>query len=53
VDRCAEIIMQGFRKGKMEIVVGKGLEMHALWLKRLFPALVLKLASKVGKPDET
>jgi len=53
VDRCAGIIMQGFRKGKMEIAVGSGFEMHALWIKRLFPGLVLKLASKVGKPDET
>lgn len=52
VNRCAEIIMQGFRKGKMEIAVGKGMEMHALWLKRFFPSLVLKLASKIGKPDE-
>ena len=52
VDECARIIMRGFHKGKMEIAVGKGLEMHALWLKRFFPGLVLKLISKVGKPDE-
>ncbi len=52
VDRCAEVIMRGFRKSKMEIAVGSGFEMHALWLKRLFPALVLKLASKIGVPDE-
>lgn len=51
-DRCAEVIMRGFRKGKMEIAVGSGFEMHALWIKRFFPGLVLKLASKVGKPDE-
>ncbi len=52
VDRCAAVIMKGFRKGKMEIAVGSGIEMHALWIKRLFPGLALKLASKVGKPDE-
>jgi NADP-dependent 3-hydroxy acid dehydrogenase YdfG len=52
VDECARIIMQGFRKGKMEIAVGRGMEMHALWLKRFFPGLVLKLASKVGVPDD-
>jgi dehydrogenase/reductase SDR family protein 7 len=40
------------RQGKLEIAVGKGMEMHGLWLKRFFPNLVLKLASKVGNPDE-
>jgi len=52
VDKCAAVIMKGFRKGRMEIAVGEGIEMHALWLKRFFPGLVLKLAAKVGKPDE-
>jgi dehydrogenase/reductase SDR family protein 7 len=52
VDECAAVIMRGFHKGKMEIAVGKGMEMHALWLKRFFPGLVLKLASKIGNPDE-
>lgn len=52
VDECAKVIMKGFRKGKMEIPVGRGIEMHALWVKRFFPGLVLKLASKVGNPDE-
>lgn len=52
VEECARIIMRGFRKGKMEIAVGRGLEMHALWLKRFFPGLVLRLASRIGKPDE-
>lgn len=52
VDECAKVIMRGFHKGKMEIAVGRGIEMHALWLKRFFPTLVLKLSSKIGKPDE-
>jgi len=50
VTRCAEVIMKGFRKGKQEIPVGEGIEMKALWLKRFFPGLVLKLAAKQGKP---
>lgn len=51
-DEAARRILSGIRKGKMEIPVGEGLEMHALWLKRFFPGLVLRLANKVGKPDE-
>ncbi|HET6564202.1 MAG TPA: SDR family oxidoreductase [Xanthomonadales bacterium] len=53
VDECARVIMKGLHKGKMEIAVGSGIEMHALWIKRFFPGLVLKLASKIGNPDET
>lgn len=52
VDECARVIMKGFRKGKMEIAVGSGIEMHALWIKRFFPGLVLRLASKIGNPDK-
>ncbi len=52
VDQCAAVIMQGFQRGKMEIAVGSGIEMHALWIKRFFPSLVLKLSSKIGNPDE-
>ncbi|MDZ4731519.1 MAG: SDR family oxidoreductase [Xanthomonadales bacterium] len=52
VDECAKVIMKGFRKGKMEIPVGSGIEMHALWIKRFFPGLILKLASKTGNPDQ-
>jgi hypothetical protein len=44
--------MKGFRKGKMEIPVGSGIEMHALWIKRFFPGLILKLSSRIGNPDE-
>jgi len=42
VTRCAEVIMDGFRKGKPEIPVGEGMEMKALVLKRFFPKLVFK-----------
>lgn len=52
VDECARVLMKGFRKGRMEIAVGTGIEMHALWIKRFFPGLVLKLASRIGNPDE-
>lgn len=48
VTRCAEVIMDGFRKGKPEIAVGEGMEMKALWLKRFFPSKVFKLAEKMA-----
>ena len=43
VGPCAKVIMRGFEKGTPEIAVGKGLEMHFLWIKRLFPSLAFKL----------
>ena len=46
VSDCAKKIMQGFRKGKQEIPVGKGFEMNALWIKRFFPKTLFKLAEK-------
>jgi short-subunit dehydrogenase len=42
VNRCAQVIMEGFRKGMPEIAVGEGMEMKALWLKRFFPKVVFK-----------
>lgn len=48
-DRCAAEILQGLKKGKPEITVGHGKEMHTLWLKRFFPGLVLRMASRFGK----
>jgi NAD(P)-dependent dehydrogenase (short-subunit alcohol dehydrogenase family) len=45
VDRCAQVILRGFRKGRPEIAVGEGFEMHALWLKRLIPRLVFRKAA--------
>lgn len=51
VDRCAAVILKGLKKGKAEIPVGKGLEMHALWIKRLFPGIVFKKAAEMVKKD--
>lgn len=48
VTRCAEVIMEGFRKGTPEIAVGEGIEMKALWLKRFFPSKVFRLAEKMA-----
>jgi len=45
--RCAEVIMSGFRKGTAEIAVGEGIEMKALWLKRLFPGLVFRKVARM------
>jgi len=49
VTRCAEVIMDGFRKGKPEIAVGEGMEMKALWLKRFYPSKVFALAEKMAR----
>ena len=46
VDKCAQIILAGLANKKNEIAVGQGLEMHTLWLKRLFPNLVAKLLQR-------
>lgn len=40
---CAEVVIKGLSKGKSEIPVGKGMEMHALWIKRFFPRLLEKI----------
>lgn len=40
---CARIVVNGLQAGKPEIAVGKGIEMHTLWLKRLFPKTLFKL----------
>ncbi|WP_374765179.1 SDR family oxidoreductase [Yunchengibacter salinarum] len=48
VDDCARAIVRGMEKGRPEIPVGKGKEMHALWLKRFFPRLVFRMAGKLG-----
>ena len=51
VSSCAQVIMNGFRKGTPEIAVGEGFEMKALLIKRLFPKLVFKkVAQMVKKP---
>ena len=46
VNDCAKVIMQGFKRGKAEIGVGKGFEMNALWLKRYFPKSLLKMMNR-------
>ena len=47
VDRCAAVILKGLKKGKPEIPVGEGFEMHALWIKRFFPGIVFKKAAEM------
>jgi short-subunit dehydrogenase len=49
VDRCAEIIIRGFRKGTLEIAVGDGPEMKALLAKRLFPAYVFRQVARLAR----
>jgi short-subunit dehydrogenase len=51
-DRCAALILKALHKGRAEIAVGSGAEMHTLWLKRLFPGLVLRMASRFGKMQQ-
>lgn len=51
VDMAAEKIIKGWKKHKPEIAVGKGIEMHALWLKRFFPKLMFKIAAKKANPS--
>lgn len=51
VDRCAAVILKGLRKGKPEIPVGEGFEMHALWIKRFFPGIVFKKAADLMPKD--
>ncbi len=46
VRKCAKVIVKGFSKGKKEIPVGKGMEMHALWIKRLWPSLIMKMIAR-------
>ena len=50
VTECAAVIMRGFEKGKQEIPVGKGAEMKALLIKRLFPNLLFKMVARTAKP---
>ena len=45
-DACADVIIRGLSKQKPEIAVGKGLEMHTLWIKRLFPNVLIKIMRK-------
>ncbi len=42
----ADVIVGALAKGKREIPVGKGKEMAALWVKRVAPEMMFKLARK-------
>ncbi|HIO31375.1 SDR family oxidoreductase [Marinobacter salarius] len=46
VGECADVIVSALAKGKREIPVGKGKEMAALWVKRVAPEMMFKLARK-------
>lgn len=45
-EECAKVIVKGLERGKPEIAVGKGIEMSALWVKRLSPSLLFKIAAR-------
>lgn len=44
VTECADVVFKGLQAKKHEIPVGKGKEMAALWVKRLSPELLFRLA---------
>ncbi|MDX1459084.1 MAG: SDR family oxidoreductase [Marinobacter sp.] len=44
VTECAEVVFKGLKAKKREIPVGKGKEMAALWLKRLSPETLFRMA---------
>ncbi|MFO8141830.1 MAG: SDR family oxidoreductase [Marinobacter sp.] len=44
VTECADVVFKGLQAKKREIPVGKGKEMAALWVKRLSPELLFRLA---------
>ena len=46
VTACARHVVAQMAKGKREIPVGEGKEMHALWLKRVSPDLVFNIVRK-------
>ena len=46
VTKAAKVMMKGFHKGKLEIPVGEGLEMHALRIKRFLPNVLFKMMNK-------
>ena len=44
VNECAEVVVRGLNAKKREIPVGKGKEMAALWVKRVSPEALFRLA---------
>ncbi len=47
--KAARVIVRGLERGRPEIAVGEGPEMHALWIKRLFPRLAFRIAERVRR----
>ncbi len=45
-EECAQAIVRAMRTDKNEVVIGKGLDGWAPFLKRLFPSLVMSIAAK-------
>ncbi len=48
-DKAAERIVRGLEKGRPEIPVGEGPEMHILWIKRLFPRLAFRIMARMRR----
>lgn len=46
VNKCAQVIVTQMNKGTKEIVVGEGLSVLALTIKRFFPRLVFKMVER-------
>ncbi|KMQ75916.1 SDR family NAD(P)-dependent oxidoreductase [Marinobacter subterrani] len=44
VNECAEVVFKGLKARKREIPVGKGKEMAALWIKRISPEALFRMA---------
>lgn len=44
VNECADVIFKGLQAQKREIPVGKGKEMAALWIKRISPEALFRIA---------
>ncbi len=45
-EQCAAVVITALGKKKTEIPVGKGVEMHALWIKRFFPKVLNKIMQR-------
>ncbi len=45
--KCAEQYIRAIERNKKEVLIGSGAELAMVYLKRLFPALFFKIASKI------
>lgn len=45
-EACADTIMQSIRKGKREVVIGKGTGVYGVYMKRYLPGLFFRLLKK-------